>query len=201
MSRTTSTHRTHRSHKAHVGSHPHRYNRRAIMPVPVRIVLGVLAVIALAAAGVSAANWSALTTNNTAVNGLNATIAAYNRDSPDLEKLRTAQQQTDAQFADAQRLDALQLPGVRETIATNAAESARLTKQIESDLKKSSGSDSAQTASGQQAGSSNNGDGSSDTDKINKLLEQNKQKIDMKNVPDTSSTTEGSNDESSAKPW
>ncbi|TPF97143.1 hypothetical protein EP30_04135 [Bifidobacterium sp. UTCIF-39] len=156
---------------------------------------------ALAAAGVSAANWSALTTNNTAVNGLNATIAAYNRDSPDLEKLRTAQQQTDAQFADARRLDALQLPGVRETIASNAAESARLTKQIESDLKKSGGSDSAQTASGQQAGSSNNGDGSSDTDKINKLLEQNKQKIDMKNVPDTSSTTEGSNDDSSSKPW
>lgn len=201
MSRTTSTHRTHRSHKAHVGSHPRRHNRRAIMPVPVRIVLGVLAVIALAAAGVSAANWSALTTNNTAVNGLNATIAAYNRDSPDLEKLRTAQQQTDAQFADARRLDALQLPGVRETIAANAAESARLTKQIESDLKKNGGSDSAQTASGQQTGSSNNGDGSSDTDKINKLLEQNKQKIDMKNVPDTSSTTEGSNDDSSAKPW
>ncbi|MBT1176604.1 DUF6466 family protein [Bifidobacterium callimiconis] len=193
---------THRSHKASRQPRPPRHDRQSIASVPVRIAIVALAVVAVFAAGIMAANWSALATNNTAVNGLNATISAYNKDSPDLEKLRTAQLQTDAQFSDAQRLTVLQLPQVRATIAANAAESARLTKQIESDLKsEKNGSDSAQTANGQQGESSNNSGDSSDTDKVNKLLEQNKQKIDLKNVPDTSSETAGSDDNASAKPW
>lgn len=193
---------THRSHRTHRQPRPPRHDRRTIASVPVRIGIVVLAVIALATAGIMAANWSALATNNTAVSGLNATINAYNKDTPDLEKLRTAQLQTDAQFSDAQRLTVLQLPQVRKTIAANAAESARLTKQIESDLKKTeNSSDSSQTANGQQGESANNSNDSSDTDKVNKLLEQNKQKIDLKNVPDTSSETAGSDDDASAKPW
>ncbi|MBW3087148.1 hypothetical protein KIH77_00115 [Bifidobacterium sp. 82T24] len=184
-------------------SHAPRTERTARASWKVRGPILAAAVILALAAIVAGVNWNALATNNEAVDGLNASIAAYAKESPDLNALRTAQRQTDAQFRDAQSLEALQLPSVRSTIAANAAESARLSRQIDADLAKnaSSGGSSASGATAEKNGSQGKGTSdSSEAEKINKMLEQNK-KVEMKNVPDTSKTTTEGDESTNPKPW
>ncbi|PWG59823.1 DUF6466 family protein [Bifidobacterium catulorum] len=170
---------------------------------PVRGVMMAAAIMMAVAAIVGGVNWNALSANNAAVGSLNASIDAYAKDSPDLDALKTAQRQTDAQFRDAQALGVLQLPSVRSTIAANAAESARLSRQIDADLAKrtSSGDTSASDANAAEGGSQGGGSSnSSEAEKINRMLEQNK-KVEMKNVPDTSKTTTEGDENTSPKPW
>nr|WP_225432978.1 DUF6466 family protein [Bifidobacterium sp. SMB2] len=163
----------------------------------------------LAGAAVAALNISSLSTNNTAVAGLNAAIADYAKDSPDLGALRKAQQQNDAQFADAQGLSAVQLPQVRRTIADNAAQSARLTKQIEDDLNKqksretntSTSDGTAAKATQGKSGKASSQD-TAEAEKIDRLLKQNSQgsKANVSNTPSDTSKTEGGTNRN-AKPW
>ncbi|PLS30136.1 cell surface protein [Bifidobacterium margollesii] len=175
----------------------------------VRLVLIVVAVVLALAAAVAAVNWRALAVNNSAVTSLNASIAAYAKEAPDLDKLRNAQQATDAQFRDAQTLSLLQLPSVRATINANAAESKRLTDRIEADAKGPDNADSATLKSAQSSGSSSSNPSNSSNDakndqKLDQLLKQNSvtnRKVDPQNVPTGSSSGSSDSGGKTVKPW
>lgn len=176
---------------------------RARASMKVRIALIVLAVVLALGAGVGAVNWYALGTGNAAVSSLNASIRAYNADSPDLEALQISQQQTDAQFDAAQASSWLQLPQVRHEIDANAEVSRQLTLQIAKDLKATQDQQDPQAANVDKKSKSNNQQSdqqSSDSAKLNQLLQQNKQQhVSPSDAP--TSSTGGTSGDKNVKPW
>ncbi|MBW3091567.1 cell surface protein [Bifidobacterium sp. 82T10] len=128
--------------------------RRARAGLPVRIMLGALAALALAVTVLAAVNLRAVTAFNQATSSLHEHIAAARSDTPDWSKLSAVQEQTDAQFDEAEAADAVLLPGIRESIAANAAVSDQLTALVKQHL------------AAQQGGDGNAGDnGAAGTDK------------------------------------
>nr|WP_240541819.1 DUF6466 family protein [Bifidobacterium simiarum] len=153
-------------------------------------------------------NWRALSVNNAAVASLNASIDEYAKASPDLDKLKNAQQATDAQFRDAQSPSWVLMPSVRSTIGANAAESKRLTDRINADANGSkTGGSSGELKSGKAGSANDSKSDAQDDKKLDQLLNQNDagSKVDPSTVPSASPSSSPSSstgsDNKTVKPW
>lgn len=102
--------------------------RAARAGLPVRIILIALAVACLAVAALAAVNLHAVSAFNQATASLTRNIEDSGKDTVDYGKLRTRQEQTDAQFEQAASMEPVLLPSVKAAIQANAAVSARLTE-------------------------------------------------------------------------
>lgn len=104
--------------------------RQSRAPLAVRIALGigalVLAVVAIAVGW----NLRAAYLYNDATSTLTTTLQQVQQPDADVDALLAQQQRTDAQFNDAQDLDWVLLPELRDQIAHNSEVSATLTKRL-----------------------------------------------------------------------
>ncbi|KAB8287849.1 cell surface elastin binding protein EbpS [Bifidobacterium ramosum] len=187
---------------------------RARAGLPLRIVLGVIAAVALVVAMLAAVNLRAASTFNRATASLTANIAAVNGDAPDYAKLDTLQAQTDAQFADAGAADAVLLPSLRKAIGDNMAVSGKLTQLIKHKLdeqqasKQQSSSSSGQSSQSEQSSSSSDGatndGGLTDEQRrqVEELLKTNGQSTTDADTNDqTDDSTVTNNTGNTSKPW
>lgn len=187
-------------------------SRRARASLPVRVTLIAAAVVMIVIAALAVVNLIAANQYNQATQSLTENIKASQSQTPDLDKLGTQQQQTDAQFQDAASAGALLLPQLREAIAHNSAVSERLTKRISKKIK--AAQDPQDSSAGTQDESSQNStgkqkSGSSLTEeqrrKVEELLQQNTQSTTPESNAESSkgSTADQDSDSSSAqtKPW
>lgn len=182
----------------------------------VRLALGAAAAAACACAALAAVNLNAVYTYNQATRMLGENIAAAGADTPDYARLRTLQEQTDAQFDQAGAMAPVLLPQVREAIDANAEISdqlTRLTKLRLSEQQEGTGNaEQPQTPNGGTGG----GDGESGaaggglTDEqrrqVEELLKANEQSTPAQSTTTDQQETDGQssttgNSGNSAKPW
>ena len=165
--------------------------RRARAPLAVRIVLAVVAVLLIAAAGLGGVNLYASSVYDQATESLNTNLGTYEQEDADLDALALSQRQTDALFADATAMNTVLLPHLRDAIEHNAAISKALSDQIAADLdqaqQQASGSpDAVESENGEN---STNGSSGSLTDeqrkKIEELLESNQRQTSPTPSPDS----------------
>ncbi|MBW3094300.1 cell surface protein [Bifidobacterium sp. 64T4] len=188
---------------------------RARASLAVRIVMIVIAVAALAIAVLAGLNVASSARFNQATSTLNANLKLASKDDADLDALRASQQQADAQFEDAAKLDAVLLPQLREAIESNAKVSAELTKRIEQELvRQRGGSGDANdtnnngTSGELEAGVTDSKDnrknegGLTDEQKkqVEDLLKANQQSTDT-NPSTNTQTDKGSRKPQTSKPW
>ena len=170
----------------------------------------------LAVAALAAVNLHAVSAFNQATASLTRNIEDSGKDTVDYGKLRTRQEQTDAQFEQAASMEPVLLPSVKAAIQANAAVSARLTELAKlrlSEQQEGSGAqnDAAQSQpqqQEQQEQNAANGGGLTDEQrqKVEELLKANEQ-----STPAESTTTEQggqsaestttNNSGNSSKPW
>lgn len=197
-------------------TNPHADRRTpARAPLAVRVALVLLAVAALAVAGVAGVNLHAVIRFNQATASLNENLSAASKDGADLDALGAGQQQTDAQFSDAGALGFLLLPQVRRSISHNAEVSTRLTDRTVKELaKQKDGTDADQAsdpdrtdagaAATGSSGSAKQGDGLTEQQRrqVEELLKANQQSTPSDSVTkqqkDTGDKDTGS---TTAKPW
>lgn len=175
------------------------------LSLPVRIALIVAAVLCAIIAGLAVTNLVALNRFNAATASLTSNIAAAQDDTTDLNTLKTRQQQTDAQFAEAQALDPVLLPSLKDAIDTNSNLSKALTKLLlEREDEQQSSSSSSSKNNSSDSNSSSSLDGLTDEQKqqVQDLLKSNQQTTD-ENANNTSGDDETTDNTSgnTAKPW
>lgn len=184
----------------------HTVQARASLAV--RIVMIVIAAVALVFAILASLNLSASARFNQATSSLSRNLKQASRSDADLDTLNASQQQVDAQFQDAARFDSVLLPQLREAIGSNAATSSELTKRIERELAAQKGtdsdssSDSGNVEGGTAKGSKNSGSsGLTDEQKkqVEELLKANQQSTGTNNS--NTQTDKGSKKQQGAKPW
>lgn len=185
---------------------------RARASLAVRVAMVVIAVAALAFAVLAGLNVASSARFNQATSSLNANLKLATKNDADLDALKASQQQTDAQFEDAARLDAVLLPQLRQTIESNTRVSAELTKRIEQELAKQRGENSDTNSSGTSGelegavtdskDNRKNDGGLTDEQKkqVEELLKANQQSTDT-NPSTNTQTDKGSKKPQTSKPW
>lgn len=174
----------------------------------IRIVMIAIAVMALAFAVLTGLNISASARFNQATASLNSNLKQAARSDADLDALNASQQQTDAQFEDAARLNLALLPQLREAISANAAVSSKLTQRIKQELAAQQGGNSANSGSdtndveGGKDSTANDTSGLTDEQKkqVEELLKANQQSTDT-NPSTNTQTDKGNKKQQTAKPW
>ncbi|WP_418968829.1 DUF6466 family protein [Alloscardovia omnicolens] len=157
---------------------------RSSLLVRIAWIIGIC--LALAGAGVCGVNLVMANLYNTATEQLHTAIADYSTSNPDLEALAISQAQTDSLFTDASSLAWLQIPGLNNNLAHNQRLSAKLTQQIQDDLRKkeekeqnnqpSANTSSSDTESDSSASSSSDSQSTLDEnvqDRMKTLLDHN----------------------------
>ncbi|EWH39872.1 Conserved hypothetical secreted protein [Bifidobacterium breve 31L] len=132
-------------------------SRNARLPFGARIALAIAAAVLVLIAGVAGANLSATVTFNRATASLKANIKAAQDESTDMDTLNAQQQQTDAQFAEANSMRAVLLPQIKDAIDANAAASAQLTKITLQQVEAQRNGTDAQNSTDAQSSSTSNG--------------------------------------------
>ena len=203
---TTSANNTTGTSNAIVGSavslESHAPTVQARASLAMRIVMIAIAVIALAFAVLAGLNISASARFNQATASLNSNLK---------HALNASQQQTDAQFEDAARLNLALLPQLREAISANAAVSSKLTQRIKQELAAQQGGNSANSGSdtngveggnGTKDSTANDTSGLTDEQKkqVEELLKANQQSTDT-NPSTNTQTDKGNKKQQTAKPW
>lgn len=189
---------------------PHAHTVKARASLAIRVIMAIVAVAALVFAVLAGLNISASTRFNQATASLNRNLKQATQDDADLDALNASQQQTDAQFEDAARLNIALLPQLRQAIAANATVSAELTKRIGQELAAQQGTNtnngnggSAEIEGATTKDSKNsNGSGLTDEQKkqVEELLKANQQSTDTN--PSTNTQTDKANKkQQTAKPW
>ena len=175
-------------------SHAPTVQARASLAI--RIVMIAIAVIALAFAVLTGLNISASARFNQATASLNSNLKQAARSDADLDALNASQQQTDAQFEDAARLNLALLPQLREAISANAAVSSKLTQRIKQELAAQQG------GNGTKDSTANDTSGLTDEQKkqVEELLKANQQSTDT-NPSTNTQTDKGNKKQQTAKPW
>lgn len=173
-------------------SHAPTVQARASLAI--RIVMIAIAVIALAFAVLTGLNISASARFNQATASLNSNLKQAARSDADLDALNASQQQTDAQFEDAARLNLALLPQLREAISANAAVSSKLTQRIKQELAAQQGGNSA------NSGSDTSGLTDEQKKQVEELLKANQQSTDT-NPSTNTQTDKGNKKQQTAKPW
>ena len=189
--------------------HQQSARNHARAKLAVRIILAVLAVLALAGAVIAIANIQAQHSYNQATRSLNANLKASASPTADWSTLAARQEQTDAQFKEAQSWHAILAPNLNTRIETNSAMSRTLTERIQAELNnQQAGSSSAQDSSNTSSSDPTNTPSPSTPDglddkqrrKVQDLLESN---ASASPSPSGSPTTHGSTPSTGAtvKPW
>lgn len=173
-------------------SHAPTVQARASLAI--RIVMIAIAVMALAFAVLAGLNISASARFNQATASLNSNLKQAARSDADLDALNASQQQTDAQFEDAARLNLALLPQLREAISANAAVSSKLTQRIKQELAAQQGGNSA------NSGSDTSGLTDEQKKQVEELLKANQQSTDT-NPSTNTQTDKGNKKQQTAKPW
>ncbi|WEV41440.1 DUF6466 family protein [Bifidobacterium sp. ESL0682] len=180
--------------------------RQAIVSLPVRVTMGVAAVILIAVAGVLLANMTAIDTYNQATASLNASLEYAKKPNADPQQLKAQLDQANAQFDEARRLGALLAPNTKELINTNSDISDKITSSTKRKIAKANGNGSAGKANGQGSQSSNNGQDNGQnqglTDEQRKQVEDTL-KANQPNGPvngDKNAQTKNDTD-TNVKPW
>lgn len=173
-------------------SHAPTVQARASLAI--RIIMIAIAVIALAFAVLTGLNISASARFNQATASLNSNLKQAARSDADLDALNASQQQTDAQFEDAARLNLALLPQLREAISANAAVSSKLTQRIKQELTAQQGGNSA------NSGSDTSGLTDEQKKQVEELLKANQQSTDT-NPSTNTQTDKGNKKQQTAKPW
>lgn len=209
---TTSANNTTGTSNAIVGSavslESHAPTVQARASLAIRIVMIAIAVMALAFAVLTGLNISASARFNQATASLNSNLKQAARSDADLDALNASQQQTDAQFEDAARLNLALLPQLREAISANAAVSSKLTQRIKQELAAQQGGNSANSGSdtndveGGKDSTANDTSGLTDEQKkqVEELLKANQQSTDT-NPSTNTQTDKGNKKQQTAKPW
>ena len=181
-------------------------SRNARLPFGARIALAIAAAVLVLIAGVAGANLSATVTFNRATASLKANIKAAQDESTDMDTLNAQQQQTDAQFAEA---NSMLLPQIKDAIDANAAASAQLTKITLQQVEAQRNGTDAQNSTDAQSSSTSNGNATKSgnlTDEqkkqVEELMKANQQSTDTQANTDTSNQKAEQNAGSGAsKPW
>ena len=164
--------------------------RNARLPFGARIALAIAAAVLVLIAGVAGANLSATVTFNRATASLKANIKAAQDESTDMDTLNAQQQQTDAQFAEANSMRAVLLPQIKDAIDANAAASAQLTKITLQQVEAQRNGTDAQNSTDEQK------------KQVEELMKANQQSTDTQANTDTSNQKAEQNAGSGAsKPW
>ncbi|MFT8357864.1 DUF6466 family protein [Bifidobacterium aquikefiri] len=178
-------------------------------PLPVRIVLIVLAFVVFLGIALTLVNIRAAGTYNQATQSLQSNLKAASKDNADLNELKASQQQNDAQLSDAKTFSYILLPSISQSITSNAITSQQLTTLINQALKAQnggSGSTSSSNASGAQSSSASSTPESSlnaeQRKKVAELLKQN-QELQQSQASSSASTSSSSSSSSNSttKPW
>lgn len=185
-------------------------NRVPRAPLPVRIILVVVAVLFTVACAFAAVNLASLSQYNQATKTLNANIQQAKEQNADLNTLLVSQQQTDAQFDEANALRSVLLPALREAIDGNAELSSTLTTRIQAQVEAQSEAANASDSSAEdQSDADANKSGLTDAQKqqVEELLRNNQTAANDGETTDTSTSKDASSDDSTqnssdqAKPW
>lgn len=185
-------------------------NRVPRAPLPVRIILVVVAVLFMVACAFAAVNLASLSQYNQATKTLNANIQQAKEQNADLNTLLVSQQQTDAQFDEANALRSVLLPALREAIDGNAELSSTLTTRIQAQVEAQSEAANASDSSAEdQSDADANKSGLTDAQKqqVEELLRNNQTAANDGETTDTSTSKDASSDDSTqnssdqAKPW
>ncbi|WEV69975.1 DUF6466 family protein [Bifidobacterium sp. ESL0775] len=182
--------------------------RQAIVSLPIRVAMGVVAVILLVVAGVLMANMTAIDTYNQATASLNASLEYAKKPNADQQQLKAQLDQTNAQFDEARRLGLLLTPSTKEVINVNSDISGKLTsstaRKIAKDDGNGSGKGTGGKANGQGSGSSTSGKGNNQglTDEQRKQVEDTL-KANQPNGPvnGDKKTPTKKDDSANVKPW
>ena len=175
-------------------SHAPTVQARASLAI--RIVMIAIAVIALAFAVLTGLNISASARFNQATASLNSNLKQAARSDADLDALNASQQQTDAQFEDAARLNLALLPQLREAISANAAQQGGNSANSGSDT------NGVEGGNGTKDSTANDTSGLTDEQKkqVEELLKANQQSTDT-NPSTNTQTDKGNKKQQTAKPW
>ena len=176
-----------------------------------RAALAITAAALLAGAGLAGLNLSVMRTVGQASATLEHNLGQAARKDADLDKLKASQEQTDAQFADAEATSRLQLPQLRRSAEANARTSRALSDVIDKALREQEDGEGASRATGgrqdsssdshtDSAGGSGNG---KDDSGLSEEQRQQVEKLLQSNSPSSkpSPTTQPSTGDSTNKPW
>ncbi|MDD6373626.1 MAG: DUF6466 family protein [Bifidobacteriaceae bacterium] len=164
-----------------------------------KIVAILLIALMLFGAFVAFCNMYCLTIYNRSTQQLKRDIQTFTQDdSTDLQQLLDTQNQVDAQFQSAQIFGALQLPYVKDHIATNTQVSKDLTEAIKKMLEQQQDQDDSQSNSNNSNNGSNgsNGDSSSDSSSNGQSSGSGDQSSNSSGSGDQSSNSSGNGDQS-----
>ena len=167
-------------------------SRNARLPFGARIALAIAAAVLVLIAGVAGANLSATVTFNRATASLKANIKAAQDESTDMDTLNAQQQQTDAQFAEANSMRAVQLTKI--TLQQVEAQRNGTDAQNSTDAQSSSTSNGNATKSGNLTDEQKK--------QVEELMKANQQSTDTQANTDTSNQKAEQNAGGGAsKPW
>lgn len=183
-------------------------SRQARMPLATRIVIGILSLLALAAAVIAGINISLLSSFNSSTRDLQSNIASFNSSASSmsinqLKALTQKQKSLDQSLSDLQSRSSLASSRVKKSISHNAAISRQFTQKVATLLKekeKKTGRkiDTAQkptsSSSASSSSSSSQSKNTEDEQKAKKLLKRNTTKQTAK--PNSSKSAS-----SQTKPW
>ncbi|WEV63405.1 DUF6466 family protein [Bifidobacterium sp. ESL0732] len=180
--------------------------RQAMVSLPVRIAMGVIAVIFLVIAGALLANMTAIDTYNQATASLNASIEYSKKPNADPQRVKAQLDQANAQFQQARRMGILLTPNTKQLINVNSDISSKLTTSTEHKISNTSGDGNTTKGKGNKKGSqsSNSGNNSTQglTDEQRKQVEETL-KANQPNgaVNGDKKTPTKSDDSTNVKPW
>ncbi|WEV76292.1 DUF6466 family protein [Bifidobacterium sp. ESL0800] len=129
-------------------------NRAAMASLPVRIIMGILAVMFLAIAGVLLANMAAIDTYNQATASLNASLEYAKKPNADPQRLKAQLDQANAQFDSARRLGRMLAPNTKNLISVNSDISGKLTATVKHKIASTNGNGKSGGRAAQGKGSS-----------------------------------------------
>ncbi|WEV58360.1 DUF6466 family protein [Bifidobacterium sp. ESL0728] len=180
--------------------------RQAMASLPVRIVMGIMAVIFLAIAGVLLANMTAIDNYNQATASLNAGLEYAKKPNADPQRLKAQLDQANTQFNNARRLGVLLTPNTKELINVNSGISGKLTTSVKHKIASTdaNGNGTAGKGNGKGSSSSNSGNGDNQglTDEQRKQVEETL-KANQPNGPvnGDQKTPTKTDDGTNVKPW
>ncbi|MCO6558280.1 MAG: cell surface protein [Bifidobacterium sp.] len=181
--------------------------RQAMVSLPVRIAMGVLAVIFLIIAGVLLANMTAIDTYNQATASLNASVEYSKKPDADPQRLKAQLDQANAQFDQARRMGILLAPNTKELINVNSDISGKLTTSTKRKIASSEGNGNGtggKGTKGKGSKSSNSGNGNNQglTDEQRKQVEETLKANQPNGAVNGDKKTPTKSDEgTNVKPW
>ncbi|MDO4913715.1 MAG: DUF6466 family protein [Bifidobacteriaceae bacterium] len=179
---------------------------KAKASVNVRIIISLVALLALLATGVSVINYNAASQYNQATNNLERNIAAVNKENADYKTLYTQNELIIQQLESAQAAHVILLPELNQDISHNI-DMAKLLSQRLKKLLDANNSDTSEESGNANSGNSNNS--SENNNALDGLTQEQREQVEQllkANQSSNSNNIDNSNADSTkknptAKPW